>query len=356
MLYRLRQAGYNSPGLLFSLGLLAARSGEWDRELELVQEGLKMASSQRDQGQLLRMESHAQLMLAQYDAALTAANRAIDLSNTMRDTLGLGASLMQLVQLYQLLEQEEQIEKTIRQTLSLYSGQGMPSRMTMLQNDLANLLIGQNRMSEALELIDAALQVAEKEKSVEQALLMETRGDVYLWCGECAQALPCYQAAFRACKHFKADVLAARVSVRLFEAALCTDGTDESATIQEVLKWLRRSSIINPALFFKALHFCEGLQDIHHQHWRAAHGHFVSILKRDSDRTSVSRERTHLLGACVACQLEEFGEADAEDLQQFLADRKAHRFHFSDLQRLTLVADVCTRFGWPNGALRPSDF
>lgn len=345
LLNELREVGDHTPALRFSLGLLAARSGQWAVEFDHAEAGLLASPTPRERGRLLRLRSSALLMLDRMDESYTTAQEAVTLAEQQQDSLELGSAMISLVHVYQRQDRQDLLQATIRRALELFRGLSMPSRMVWLQNDLASLLRRQRRTGEALDLVFAALPVAEAEQSVDQALLEETWGDLLLWQGEYPGAALHYQRAFRHSQSFGTDLLSARISPVLIEAALMAG---ELSMAQEALDWVRQMAESNGTLFRAAREFCQGLWAIHDQHWSSAGGHFMDAVQFSEGMPGiVPVERGRLYQAACASQLQEFTADTASQLETDWTGVASHHFLKDDRARLQLVASESARLGQP---------
>jgi LuxR family maltose regulon positive regulatory protein len=345
LLNELKDRGETTPALWFSLGLLAARSGQWTLEFDHAETGLLASPTPRERGRLLRLRSSALLMLGRVDASYAAAQDAVSLAERQQDPLELGSAMISLVHVYQRQDQQDLLQATLRRAVDLFSGLNMPSRTVWLQNDLASLLRRQGRTGEALDLVHAALQVAEAEQTVDQALLEETWGDLQFWPGEYPGAALHYYRAFQHSRTFGTDLLGARISVTLTEAALLAG---EPVMARETLHWIQQMAEGNGELYRAAREFCQGLWAVQDQHWDVAETHFM-----DADRFSagmpgiVSRERAQMYQALCAVRLRTFTVDMARRLETDWTETASHHFLKDDRPRLQSIASESDRVGRP---------
>jgi LuxR family transcriptional regulator, maltose regulon positive regulatory protein len=346
LLHTLRERGFDSADLRFSLGMIAVRSAQWALGLEHVAEGLKLAATRHEQGRLLRVQAHAQMMLGQHEAAAATVDLALDLAQLDQNPLELAEATIQQLYNAQALGRSEEAETIIQRALGLYAQLGMPSRMLTLQNELASLLVLRHQPEQALELIAAALAFAEVDQKLDLAFLLETQGDALLECGDLAGAVTPYRRAFGLCSGFKTDVLAARIAPLLTEVAL---STDQPEAAQPILAWVRQAA--SNDIYVPALHFCEGLWAAWRLDWPGAHAAFAAATPSGTFSIILPPERIALHLAHAACQLGSFTAGGAEALETDWASLDPSVFRATDRARLQAVQAYCERSGWPTSTL-----
>lgn len=348
LLRGLREAGDRSPALLYSLGVLTARSGQSAQQLALAEEGLGQSPGARDTRRLLRVKAAALLTLGRSDEACTVAQAAAERSREGHDRVEYGAALTVLQLAYRLCGQQEASEAALRRGLEVYAELGMPSRALLLQNDLADLLRERGEAAQALDLIAQALPVAEREQTIIHPLLLETRGDVHFWQAEYAAAAVEYRGALRLCSRYHFEALASRILPRLIEAAI---RADDPGTALEALAWARVLAPDGRGLPSSALQFCEGLWARSREEWDAALRFFSQVGDAGLGAAFTPVMRARLYAAEAALEGGTFGAPDAERVQEGLAG--AHRRHFlpSDGEVLRRVAAACVPFGWRGDTL-----
>ncbi|MVN86231.1 hypothetical protein GO986_05580 [Deinococcus sp. HMF7620] len=276
LLRTLRAEGHRDRRLLFALGTLAARSGRFQEQLALADEGLALTQPDEPTLSLRRLRASALLGCGELAAGLQEALAAAEQAEAEDDLLGLGAALALVHEAYMVLGQPLDSERALRRGLEVYQALGMPSRALALQNDLACLLQGQGRIDEGLTVGTQALTLATQEGSIMQPLLQATLGDLHRAAGEYEQARALYGAALAGSAAFKLDTLPPLIWPGLAEAALrCGD----LPAANEALTRARHAAPHGASESAHQLALCEGLFAFEQRDWAAAQTYFAQAAQ-----------------------------------------------------------------------------
>ncbi|MFC4456590.1 BTAD domain-containing putative transcriptional regulator [Deinococcus sonorensis] len=323
LLYRLRQARQNSPGLLRSLAVLASRAGQVDRLLQLVEEGLALAALPRDRRRFLLLKAHALRQADRFDEALLVAQEVAALAERAGDLVDYGAALGQLEQAYNALGRLPESEAALRQALDVYARLGMPGRMPQLLINLAGLLLKQGQHDAALVQLDSAASSAEQEQGTDLALLHETRGDVFLWRSQHALAVEHYRRAQELCDQLRISILSLRIAPKLCQAALPLGRLEVVDHALNTLNQAVRAGLPTAEANQKV---CIGLLARHEQRWTAALEALAEARAFRADLGTAIGHRAVVYHAEACWRAGRFDRSGATALDHDLAD--AQPFHF----------------------------
>lgn len=349
LLYRLRQAGQNSPGLLRSLAVVASRAGQIDRLLALTEEGLALSTTPGDQRRFLLIKAHALRQADRPAEALVVAQQVAALAESAGNLVDYGSALGQLEQTYGELGRWVESEAAVRQALEVYTRLGMPGRIPQFQINLAGLLLKQDQPAEAHALLDLALPESEQEEGTDLAQLLELRGDVYLWQSRHAEALEAYERATSVSERLNISILSLRIAPKLSEAAFSLGRLDQA---EDALAQLQRAAQADVPYAAANLWVCRGLRARHDRDWPGAERAFAAAKARLTDLGTAIGYRAVLYGAEASCALEHFTLPDAVCLDADL--QRAERFHLlpEDRPLLERLIAACVQLQGLTSALQ----
>lgn len=343
LLRQLYGAGDRDPGLLFSLGVLAARAGQPAAQLTLAQEGLGLPHTARDAARLTRLQASALLALGEAPRAVEVGCRALERARAENDSLEVGAVLLMLQLAYREAGDLVSGEAALRWALQLHQELGIRPRMLLAQNDLADLLREQGRFDEALAIVSEALPLAEQEHSVIHPLLLETRADVAYSRGHLSAATADYREALTLCDHFGLDALRSRILPCLTEVAVLQG---DLASAQQTVS-LGRLATMPTREAQAALVFCDGLLARERGDWSGAEQAFTALTLDGSGPPEPLGLRSVLYRADARAQSGRFTAQDVESLQAMLTRARRVHFHLIDAPVIKAVSTVCARLGGP---------
>ena len=193
ILRELKNEGRGSADLFFALGIVATLRGRSERTLSLAVEGLPLATTPSIRNRLMRLQADALFRLGRYGQANEVAEEAVRQALNLDDSLILGKSFTILGHIQSRLAPDLAIA-TIHKALSAFEDANFELGKVELYDQLATLYYMRGKTQEALTCIDRGISIAEQEESTLKDLL-QTRGDIRIWCGQFQEALLDFQAA-----------------------------------------------------------------------------------------------------------------------------------------------------------------
>ncbi len=217
LLQRLYNAGQRDARVCYSLGMLAARRGQHQSQLQNAEEGLAASSSQGLKNALTRLKAGALLGLDRANDALEITLEVVDCARRQADFYGLGAALNLLQLIYERLGRIAERQDALEEALAVYRSLDSPVRTLVPLNDLADLERLRGNSDKGFALIEEALEIARREDNVMQAVLYETRGDLHVWTQNFEAASQDYEAASKFCEAFSIEANLPRLRLKRSE-------------------------------------------------------------------------------------------------------------------------------------------
>lgn len=214
------------PGVLAAQATVAIMRGEFSTTLELTDIALARDPDRLVRLRLLRLRSAGLLGTGATDDALAALQSLVKEADETGKRNELRKALTALsLALFQ-AERRAECERMTLQTLALSAELGQHEGTPILHYALANLYLLQDRVEEAMSSIQQGLTLLDEEDYLHRALLLCTKGDIYLWRGSFDSARDIYLEVLSQLDGRGYQALEVLLRYKLSEAARRTDRTD----------------------------------------------------------------------------------------------------------------------------------
>ncbi len=173
----------------FGLSLAAYRRGEFTRALELADEGMEIATEQREIVQLLRSKIVARASLGELDQAFDLAQECINRAERLGDP-GLFVSALGVFAF--VLEKKDDIERAIviyHRSIDIAFASGFPNKALATVDRLACIYRKRGNFNEARSLTNQMLEIGESDYPLAMPWMFQRRGDIAVAEGEFESAL-----------------------------------------------------------------------------------------------------------------------------------------------------------------------
>lgn len=218
----LRAVTLDDPQNVWVLCVRSVLAGRWsqhEQQLTLADAGLALAVDPAPRLSLLKSRCVALLNLGRYAEGTDAARMVVAEAEQQCDVSRLGDSLTILQ--FALLTQGAWAERedVIRRALELHRSLQQPLHALPHQTDLADIYRARGESGQAQAMIDAAMTVAAAHPSAHLAYLREVQADLHFWQRDFQQAAQAYQDALDLCGQYSVVMIAARLWLKLSDAA-----------------------------------------------------------------------------------------------------------------------------------------
>lgn len=196
ILRRLRSKGQLSREGLWMMGKLALREGQFQRLLEIADEGLAgIARDQIEAARFLYLCGYAAINFGKYQEVLQLGFEVLHLAQKHDDLQHIGQA-MNLIQLGH-MESGNWIEAEAwcKRGIEFFNALGSHMLTLDSHNDLAYMKMFQDRAADAIAILEPLLGTPEYATNEIYATLIETLADALLWDGAYALAASQYQKA-----------------------------------------------------------------------------------------------------------------------------------------------------------------
>jgi LuxR family transcriptional regulator, maltose regulon positive regulatory protein len=256
VLRELKDEGRGSADLFFALGAVATLRGRPERTLSLALEGLPLAGTPLLRNRLMRLQADALLRLGRYAQASEVCQEAVEQALNLDDSLILAKSLADLSRIQSRLTPDLAIG-TIYKALSAFEDAGFELGKVALYDELATLHCMKGKTQEALNCIDRGMSIVKREGGSTFKDLLQTRGDIRIWCGQYQEALLDFQAALDSNTSVKNRISEFGLRYKIIEVARRAYRDDIAESTKAELKGMIAPDF--PA-FVVAAKFYEGLE------------------------------------------------------------------------------------------------
>jgi LuxR family transcriptional regulator, maltose regulon positive regulatory protein len=307
LLHQLEQQQGDRVGLCYMRCLVAVRRGEYEAVLELCARADRLGNPQENQA-FDRFRAVAYASLGQHAAAASAIERAFHWAETRNNAHDLAVICTAAQFVYFAVADVERRQYYLKRGIELFRNLDKPFQMLELYNDLADLHRQQGRFSDALALIDQAMEIANYEPNAMNALLLEVRADVQFFQGDLREAITSYGQALGVARSFGVKAIAVRIGLKLSEAYEQIEDRQQAETIMAQARanvdastsWLK--SFISFRLAQRALadhrdgeaeqHLLETLTDtLEPGHRVRGQAYLIELARREGKLTAIGVEK-----------------------------------------------------------------
>ncbi len=287
---RLYADGSRDPSLLYQLAILEYRHGRYDRLLECVAEGLASRPTPKSEASLRLLESAGLEALGHFPEGLRAGLEAVRIAEGLNDLPLLAATLTGLASSYAENNQRLECERTFLRAIELTERLVMDQRLLPNLNNLANHYSDWGRVSEAIELVNRGLDIAEREPNFWQPILLGTRGLQFLRSGDFAAAIADFQRGLELCPKF--DLAAPVFNYLLWQAEAWRLG-NQLIEAQRCVDECRVKSMATESYFQSRLEAMDGLIAFSRSDLNKAKQHFAAVDVSQLDWWDQPRFKAH---------------------------------------------------------------
>jgi LuxR family transcriptional regulator, maltose regulon positive regulatory protein len=318
LLRQLRSKKQLSREGLWMLGKLALREGQFERILEIVDEGLLgISRDQIEAARFLYLRGFAFLNLGKPQETVQLGFEILQLAEKHDDLHHIGQA-MNLIQLGQMhLRNWTEAEFWCKRGIEFFNALGSHTLTLGFHNDLAFIKMFQDHTADAMAILEPLLNNAEYTTNEAYATLMETLADVLLWDGAYSMAANQYHKATEKAQQVR-QFPEWRYRLKLVEA--CWRNGEHARALSELATVVQ----LTPKHLKEAPHFnerkafVEGLIAFEQNQLETATNKWQQALKQTDDPTHPPRALA------------------------FLAEiaRREQRLEYSHLERLIVSLDA----------------
>jgi LuxR family transcriptional regulator, maltose regulon positive regulatory protein len=261
------------PYVFFSLGKVAARKGNIDESLSLVERGLSLET--RDAGWLAcqRLRGWVLMLLDRFDEAERWTLQLIQEAEAQGDLLHLGASLLVLHNI-QVAANRGSDEALLLRTLAVFKDLDLPARCGILHVELARLYRIRGQFEVAEQHGVRAERCLRESSSEALAHCARERGLLERWSGNLQNALAWYAQTFREAQHHQLDQLVTLVTLEQAEVLF---DLNQSIQAKELLSVVQPTDTIT-RLLKTTQAFLSGREHLRLGNWNLAQQELESCL------------------------------------------------------------------------------